>query len=312
VTEQPPPYPPDPAGGPPPPEDAAGPAFQLGSGATSPVPGPLATQVFMPGQPAQPSGPTMQFGAPPPGAPMGPPPGPPPQGPPPPFAQQQGPPPGYPQQGPPPGYPQQGPPPGYPPQGPPPGYPPQGPPPGYPPQGPPPGYPPQGPPPGYPPGPPPGYPQQQGAPPGYPPPPGYPQQYGAISPYQQMGQVAYPGPLATPGKRFVGYLLYIVLFIVTLVIGYIIWDIVLWKKGRTPVYQLMKMQVVKKDTGQPADRGTMFLRGFVGGILQSILNSFIIGYILLFMPFWDKDKQLIWDKISNTVVLDMSGVPGYS
>jgi hypothetical protein len=267
VTEQPPPYPPDPAGGPPPPEDAAGPAFQLGSGATSPVPGPLATQVFMPGQPAQPSGPTMQFGAPPPGAPMGPPPGPPPQGPPPPFAQQQGPPPGYPQ---------------------------------------------QGPPPGYPPGPPPGYPQQQGAPPGYPPPPGYPQQYGAISPYQQMGQVAYPGPLATPGKRFLGYLLYIVLFIVTLVIGYIIWDIVLWKKGRTPVYQLMKMQVVKKDTGQPADRGTMFLRGFVGGILQSILNSFIIGYILLFMPFWDKDKQLIWDKISNTVVLDMSGVPGYS
>ena len=124
MTEQPPPFPANPEGGASPPPDQAGPSFQLG-GATSPVPGPLATQTFLPGQQPGSAGPTMQFGAP----PM--PPGGPPSAPPPP------PPPG--QFGAPPSY--GAPPPGYPPPGPPPGYPP---PPGFPP----PGFPPS---PGYPP-----------------------------------------------------------------------------------------------------------------------------------------------------------------
>ncbi|HET9050914.1 MAG TPA: RDD family protein [Candidatus Dormibacteraeota bacterium] len=269
MTQQPPPSPPPPAGDPPPSPEEGGPQFQLGGGATSPVPGPMQTQVFTPGQPAPNPGATMQFGAPPP---------PPPGGPPPYSA-----------------------PPGAPPYGapaPPPGYPPA--------QPPPPGY---GPPPGYPPAqapapqPPPGY----GPPPGYPP-PGYPQPYGGMAPYQSQGFVAYPGPLAAPGRRFVGWLLQLVLVIVTLVIGYIIWDLILWQKGQTPAYSIMKMQVVKKDTGQPATWGTMFLRGFVGGLIQGLLNSFLIGYILLFMPFWDKDNQMLWDKISGTVVIDARGM----
>ena len=122
------------------------------------------------------------------------------------------------------------------------------------------------------------------------------------------GVVGFPGPLATPGRRFVGWLLSIVLFIVTLVIGYIIWDLVLWSRGQTPTYSILKMQVVKKDTGQPATWGTMFLRGFVGGIIQGLLNSVLVGYILYFMPFWDDNKQLLWDKISGTVVIDARGM----
>lgn len=231
----------------------------------------------------QPQQPPQQFGAPPtPQASYGPPPGPP-----------QGPPPGY------------GPPPG-PPQGPPPGYgPPPGPPPGYgPPPGPPPGY---GPPPqqafGAPP--PPGYPQ---APPGFPAPYGQ-QQYG-VMPFQQPGGLALAAPLAAPGKRFVAALLRIVLMIVTLLVGYLIWDLITWSKGQTPEYQIMKMRVVKKDTGQTATWGTMFVRGFLGfGIVQGLLNGFLIGYILLFMMFWDKDRQNIYDKMAGTVVLDISGMP---
>lgn len=126
-----------------------------------------------------------------------------------------------------------------------------------------------------------------------------------MAPYAQPGQVAFPAPLATPGRRFLGYLLYFVLFIVTLGIGYIIWDVILWQKGQTPAYKIMKMQVVRKDTGQPATGGTMFLRGFVGGIAQGLLNYVIVGEVLWFMPFWDKDNQMLWDKISGTVVLDM-------
>ena len=131
-------------------------------------------------------------------------------------------------------------------------------------------------------------------------------------PYGQPGLGVYPGPLATGGRRFVGYLLYLLLFIVTLGIGYIIWDVIVWSKGRTPAYQIMKMQVVKKDTGLPADWGTMFLRGFIGfAIIQGLLNALLVGYVLLFMLFWDKDRQELWDKISNTVVIDMRGVAGY-
>ena len=114
--------------------------------------------------------------------------------------------------------------------------------------------------------------------------------------------------LAGTGLLLVGVAAGIVLIIVTLGIGYIIWDLILWSRGQTPVYQIMKMQVVKKDTGQNATWGTMFVRGFLGGILQGILESFIIGYILLFMPFWDENNQLIWDKISGTVVIDARGL----
>jgi len=45
-----------------------------------------------------------------------------------------------------------------------------------------------------------------------------------------------------------------------------------------------------------------FVRGLLGGIVAAFAITFTIG-ILLFMPFWDKRNQNLWDKVSNTYVV---------
>ena len=56
--------------------------------------------------------------------------------------------------------------------------------------------------------------------------------------------------LSSVGKRFGGYLLELVLFIVTLGIGWLIWMLVILGRGQTPAKQIMNMRVVEEATGQ--------------------------------------------------------------
>jgi len=174
-----------------------------------------------------------------------------------------------------------------PPGGPPPGY--QPPPPGY--QPPPPG-PPQGPPPGYqpPPGPPQGYPPAP--PPGYAPPAGYP------APGVQLP----PGvEVATTGRRIGAYFLAFVLIIVTLVIGYIVWGLILWNKhSTTPALKVLGMKAWDIQTNAPASFGQMVMRDFVGRIVEGL--CIIIG-IVSFVMFLGQDRRTIHDKIGRTIVV---------
>jgi uncharacterized RDD family membrane protein YckC len=110
--------------------------------------------------------------------------------------------------------------------------------------------------------------------------------------------------LATAGERFLQALLEGVLALVTLVIGYLIWSIFFtWKEGQTPAMKLMHLRCIRKVERTVATRGTMAMRQILGGIVQSALNYIIVGVILYFMIFWDKDRQLVWDKIAGTVVI---------
>jgi uncharacterized RDD family membrane protein YckC len=66
----------------------------------------------------------------------------------------------------------------------------------------------------------------------------------------------------------------------------------------------MGQRVVYADGRGPAGFGTMlFLRGFIAGFIAYFAVLFTFG-ILLFMPFWDKRNQNIWDKVSGTIVVD--------
>jgi uncharacterized RDD family membrane protein YckC len=71
--------------------------------------------------------------------------------------------------------------------------------------------------------------------------------------------------------------------------------------------QILRLKVVKKDTGQAATWGTMALREIVGkGIIMGAIAAFTayIGWIILvFMIMWDKDNQELWDKIAETIVV---------
>ena len=165
------------------------------------------------------------------------------------------------------------------------------------------------PPPGYqPPPPPPGY-GQQPPPPGYgqqPPPPGYPAAPppGIMDRATQVAPVPLPPgtQLASTGQRVGAWFLDLLLVIVTLVIGYLIWMLIVWAQGLTPGKQVMGMRVYHLQRQRAASWGQMFVRQVVGGIVNSIF--FDIGFIIsVVFLFTDPLKRTIPDRIAGTIVL---------
>lgn len=110
---------------------------------------------------------------------------------------------------------------------------------------------------------------------------------------------------ASPWARLGAYLLEGVLIFVTLGIGWAIWATMTAPTGQTPAKKLLNQRVVSSDTLRPVGFGRMFwVRGLLAGFVAGIAIALTLG-ILLLMPFWDRRKQNIWDKISGTyVVLD--------
>jgi uncharacterized RDD family membrane protein YckC len=131
-------------------------------------------------------------------------------------------------------------------------------------------------------------------------PPGY------ASPTQTIEGIPAGLDLATAGRRLGQHLLEILLIIVTLLIGWIIWSLIIWGDGQTPAMRILKLRVVKLETGKAATWGTMFLREFVGKFLIFTIISFIpfASLILSFMLLWDKKRQELWDKIAGTIVVN--------
>jgi len=114
--------------------------------------------------------------------------------------------------------------------------------------------------------------------------------------------------VSSAGKRLGGYLLEVLLVIVTLVLGWLIWSLIVWGQSTSPAKQLLKMKVLKKDTGLRASYGTMALRELVGKwlIVGLVIGSIcgLVAIVLDFMLLWDKDRQELWDKIAGTIVVD--------
>ncbi len=204
--------------------------------------------------------------------------------------------------------------------------------------GPPPSY--QQPPPSY--QPPPGYqppPSYQQPPPNYQAPPSYqqPPQYGQQPPpyqqhpgYQQAppvqpgygyGQMAptnvppgmYFDPtsglmlpngtqLASVGRRIGAYFLAIPLAIVTLGIGYLIWGLIVWRRGTTPALSVLHMKAWRPTQNKPASWGYMALREIIGRIVDGILS--VITLLISFIMFVSgKQHQSLHDLVAGTVVL---------
>ena len=118
--------------------------------------------------------------------------------------------------------------------------------------------------------------------------------------------------LAGLGQRVGAWILDLVLFFVTLVIGYLIWQLVFTlHHGQTPGKQLVGIRVMRVD-GTPSDWGWTFLREWVvEGLLIGGLGGFLFGIpgiIDLLWAFWDKDRQTLHDKIMKTVVVDDRGL----
>ncbi len=116
---------------------------------------------------------------------------------------------------------------------------------------------------------------------------------------------------ASPWMRLGALVLESVLVLVTLGIGWVIWALVVVGRGQTPAKALLNLRVVDTASLRPVSFVRMFwVREIVAGIVASFAIPLTLG-VLLFMPFWDRRNQNLWDKISSTyVVLDPSDAWG--
>lgn len=133
-----------------------------------------------------------------------------------------------------------------------------------------------------------------------PPPPQLPASY---TPPASVAPVAANMTAVSPWGRLGAYLLESILAMVTLGIGWLIWAAMIAGTGQTPAKRLLKQRVINASTLRPAGFAKMFfVRGLLGGIVAGIAIVVTVG-VLLFMPFWDKRNQNLWDKVSNTYVV---------
>lgn len=106
--------------------------------------------------------------------------------------------------------------------------------------------------------------------------------------------------LRSIGRVTAAYLTAVLLFIVTLGIGYIIWSVVAWGRGQTPAQRLYGLRCWKPETHRPASRRQMALRQvsgllFNGELLMGVfilvnstgmasVGDFLLGTVVLHDP----------------------------
>lgn len=123
----------------------------------------------------------------------------------------------------------------------------------------------------------------------------------------QLGMLPPGVKVASIGRRFGSYLLGALLSIVTLGIGYVIWDLVLWTDGRTPAMQLLGMRAIVPAQRANARWGQMFVRNFlIYGLLFSVLGGFTFGLASLvgaLIIFAGGLNQTAWDRMTGIVIV---------
>jgi uncharacterized RDD family membrane protein YckC len=111
--------------------------------------------------------------------------------------------------------------------------------------------------------------------------------------------------LSSAGKRLGAWALDGVLFVVTLGIGWLIWSLIVWSSGRSPAKQLLKMRVVRRDNQRSASWGRMCFREIVcKGIIGFAASLTVIGIAIYFWLLWDDERQELWDKMADTLVVN--------
>ena len=110
---------------------------------------------------------------------------------------------------------------------------------------------------------------------------------------------------ASPGRRLGGSLLEIFLMVVTLFVGWFIWECFAAANGQSPAKQLLRMYVMKSDGTRAGGAYTYWLRGVVIGFVTNLLTQLSLGIYFLVAAMWclwDKDRQCLWDKMAGTYI----------
>jgi len=122
-----------------------------------------------------------------------------------------------------------------------------------------------------------------------------------------MNEVS-PQPLASVQARLGSFLLDLGLMVVTLFIGWVIWNLYTWKTGQTPAKRLLNQVVVDANTGEVFSWSRMALREFavkgaagniVGGATNGI--SFVVDSLFVFR----QDRRTVHDLIVGSKVIQL-------
>ncbi|RNI23813.1 RDD family protein [Flexivirga caeni] len=106
--------------------------------------------------------------------------------------------------------------------------------------------------------------------------------------------------VASRGRRVGAFFLYILLLIVTLVIGYVVWALVEFGNGRTPVQRVLGMRCYKATEHRVFGWGDTFLRQFVLWACGIIWPVQIANFIVFLA---NRKRQGLHDMASGGVVL---------
>ena len=104
------------------------------------------------------------------------------------------------------------------------------------------------------------------------------------------------------GVRFGALLLDSLLFVVTCVIGWFIWNIVLWQQSTSPAKKMLNLKIVDINTGAPASMVQMLLREGLGKIVLSAITG-IVGIVSAILILVMPSRQGVWDFIAKTTVV---------
>ena len=115
--------------------------------------------------------------------------------------------------------------------------------------------------------------------------------------------------LASRGQRFGALLLELLLAVVTLVIGWLIWSLIVYSRGQSPAKQVLKMRVIRLESSKAADWRWMALRDLVlkAAVIFFLSGVFLLGIIWIIVNgivLLNNDRnQTVWDKMLKTVVI---------
>jgi uncharacterized RDD family membrane protein YckC len=118
----------------------------------------------------------------------------------------------------------------------------------------------------------------------------------------------HPQQLASVQARLGSFLLDLGLMIVTLLIGWVIWNLFTWGTGQTPAKRLLRQKVVDAKTGEVFTWSRMALREFAvkgaaGNIIGGASNgiTFVIDSLFVFRD----DRRTVHDLIVGSKVIQL-------
>ena len=108
--------------------------------------------------------------------------------------------------------------------------------------------------------------------------------------------------LSTPSRRLAGFALDVLLFFVTLGIGWLVWSWFEWDRGRTPGKRLVGTTVIDTD-GESLGRRGMARRALVKGValMAGLLTLGVLWWLAAAPVLW-RGRRTTWDRVAHTNV----------